>query len=67
MACADPGRDQRQIEHPHEALAAAQERTRDLLAGASLDDFRRFVRAKTEQLRGCDSREVEYAVNTEDG
>jgi len=67
LACEDPDREQEKVERLYKALVAVQQSAGESPDCASLEDFRRFVRAKTQQLRERGSGEIEYAVTVEDG
>ncbi len=64
----DPDQEPEKVEKLFQALVEARKKAGEAAESLPLDNFRRFVKQKTEQLKkdfGC--RTVEYVVAVEDG
>lgn len=67
MSCADPEREPDKVQELYNALITAKQQAGEQ-AGVSFDQFQKFVKQKTSQLKnqmGC--QEVEYVVAVEEG
>lgn len=67
MACSDPEHEGEKVQELYKALVVAKQQAGEQ-AGVSFDQFQKFVKQKTSQLKsqlGC--QEVEYVVAVEDG
>lgn len=67
MACSDPEREAGKVQELYNALVTAKQQAGEQ-AGVSYEQFQKFVKQKTSQLKsqlGC--QEVEYVVAMEDG
>jgi len=68
ITCADPDHDTAKVENLFVALSRAQDEAGGNAKPMSLDQFRQFIRKKTQQLKdSTHCREVEYRVEVEDG
>ena len=68
ITCADPEHETAKVENLFTALTEAQHEAGVRAKPMSLDQFRQFIRKKTQQLKDdkhC--REVEYRIEVEDG
>ena len=67
MACSDPEREAEKVQELYNALVTAKQQAGEQ-AGVSFDQFQKFVKQKTSQLKGqLGVKEVEYVVALEDG
>lgn len=67
MACSDPEHEGEKVQELYNALVTAKQQAGEQ-AGVSFDQFQKFVKQKTSQLKSqLGVKEVEYVVALEDG
>ena len=67
MSFSQPENEREKIETLYLKLIAARNETGERLGAPSLQDFEKFVRNKTKDLKSKGGNEVEYTVSVEDG
>ena len=67
LTVSDPSRDKEKIQTLYQKLIAARTETGEKAGAPSLQDFERFVKQKTKDLKDKGGNEIEYSVSVEGG
>ncbi len=67
VSFSDPARENNKLQELYRKLIEARTETKEKAGAPSLQDFERFVRQKTQELKDKGGREVEYSVSVEGG
>jgi hypothetical protein len=67
LTVSDPSRDKDKIQTLYQKLIAARTETGEKAGAPSLQDFERFVKQKTKDLKDKGGNEIEYSVSVEGG
>lgn len=67
LSLSDPQQEKDKIANLYQKLLEAHSESGEIAAAPNLQAFERFVRKKTEELRGKGGQEVEYSVTIQEG